>query len=68
VARGIAAYVVSARVLRTKINWLLLPIEDLVGFGFWLAGFFGDTIVWREQKYRLKPDGRCELLGKITSA
>jgi ceramide glucosyltransferase len=66
--RGIAAYVVSARVLRTRINWLLLPIEDLVGFGFWLAGFFGDTIVWREQKYRLKPDGRCELLGKITSA
>ncbi len=67
-ARGVAAYVVSARVLRTRINWLLLPIEDLVGFGFWLAGFFGDTIVWREQKYRLKRDGRCELLGKITSA
>jgi ceramide glucosyltransferase len=66
--RGVAAYVVSARVLRTRINWLLLPIEDLVGFGFWLAGFFGDTIVWREQKYRLKRDGRCEVLGKITSA
>jgi ceramide glucosyltransferase len=66
--RGVAAYVVSARVLRTRINWLLLPIEDLVGFGFWLAGFFGDTIVWREQKYRLKRDGRCEVLEKVTSA
>ena len=66
--RGVAAYVVSARVLRTRINWLLLPIEDLIGFGFWLAGFFGDTIVWREQKYRLNRDGRCEVLGKITSS
>ena len=62
--RGAAAYVVSARVLRTRINWLLLPIEDLVGFGFWLAGFFGHTIVWREQRYRLNRDGRCEVLGE----
>ncbi len=30
--RFLAAYVVSARVLRAKINWLLLPLEDLFGF------------------------------------
>ncbi len=66
--RGTAAYVISAHVLRTRIHWLLLPIEDLIGFGFWLAGFFGRTIVWREQKYRLNRDGRCEVLGNITSA
>ena len=29
--RFLAAYVVSARVLRAKINWLLLPLEDLIG-------------------------------------
>jgi ceramide glucosyltransferase len=56
--RCLAAYVVSRRVLRAKINWLLLPIEDLLGFLFWIAGFFGDTIVWRGRRYRIHSDGR----------
>ncbi len=56
--RSIAAYVVSARVLRARIDWLLLPIEDLAAFGFWIAGFFGNTIVWRGRRYRLHSDGR----------
>lgn len=60
--RGVAAYVVSARVLRTRINWFLLPVEDLISFCFWLAGFSGNNIVWRGRRYRLYPDGRFELL------
>jgi ceramide glucosyltransferase len=60
--RGVAAYVVSARVLHTRINWLLLPVEDLIGFCFWLAGFSGNNIVWRGRRYRLYPDGRFKLL------
>lgn len=60
--RALAAYVVSAQVLRAKLNWLLLPVEDLVGFAFWIAGFFGSTIVWRGRHYRLLADGRFELL------
>jgi ceramide glucosyltransferase len=60
--RLLAAYVISARVLRTQINWLLLPIEDVNAFCFWLAGFFGNTIVWRGRRYRLYSDGRFELL------
>jgi len=58
--RGLAAYVVSARVLKAKLNWLLLPIEDLAGFCFWVAGFFGNTITWRGRRYRLQADGRFE--------
>jgi ceramide glucosyltransferase len=60
--RTAAAYVVSARVLHAKINWLLLPIEDLMGFAFWIAGFFGNTISWRGRRYRLFADGRFEVI------
>jgi ceramide glucosyltransferase len=58
--RALAAYVVSARVLRARIDWLLLLMEDLIGLVFWFAGFFGNTIRWRNRSYRLFSDGRFE--------
>jgi len=60
--RFLAAYVVSAKVLRAKINWLLLPLEDLIGFAVWIAGFFGSTITWRDRRYRVLADGRFEAI------
>jgi len=60
--RAVAAYMVPVRVLRAKINWALLTIEDLIGFVFWIAGFFGNTISWRGRRYRLSADGRFELI------
>jgi len=65
--RVTAAYIVSVRVLRAKINWLLLPMEDLTNFCVWIAGFFGNTIVWRGRYYRLHPDGRFELLTSMAA-
>ncbi len=60
--RFAAAYVISVRVIRVKLNWLLLPVEDLAEFCFWVAGFFGKTIIWRGRRYKLHSDGRFELI------
>ena len=62
VVRALAAYFVAVRVLRARVNWLLLPIEDAMGFCFWIAGFFGNTISWRGRRYRLFGDGKFELM------
>lgn len=66
--RFLAAYTVSVRVLKARLNWLLLPVEDLAGFCFWLAGFFGNTISWRGRRYRLYSDGRFEPIASSRSS
>ena len=42
-----------------------LLIEDIAAFVFWIAGFFGSTIVWRGRRYRLLRDGRFRLVSEI---
>lgn len=31
----------------------LLPIRDLAATGLWVAGFAGNTIVWRGERFRV---------------
>lgn len=63
--RFAAAYMVSKKVLGAQLNWFYLPIEDLAVFCFWVAGFFGKTIIWRGRRYLLHPDGRFELIAAV---
>jgi ceramide glucosyltransferase len=45
---------------RYRYLWQL-PLQDLLSFAFWIAGFFGKTIHWRGRTYELHPDGQFSL-------
>lgn len=62
--RALAAWAVAGGVLHDPLCrrlWYLVPLQDLLSFAFWLAAFFGNTIVWRGRRYLLLPDGRFQL-------
>jgi ceramide glucosyltransferase len=58
VFRGAAAWATSSIVLGQRPHWGRLLVQDLLGFAFWIAGFFGNTILWRGRRYKLLSDGR----------
>ncbi|MFB3828234.1 MAG: bacteriohopanetetrol glucosamine biosynthesis glycosyltransferase HpnI [Bryobacteraceae bacterium] len=63
--RAAAAWASAGLVLRDPLTarlWFLLPVQDLAGFAVWVAGFFGNTILWRGRRYRLLRDGRFQLV------
>ncbi len=56
-----AARFITSRCLedRSIARYLwLVPIRDLLGTFFWLAAFFGRTVVWRGRRLRLGDGGR----------
>jgi ceramide glucosyltransferase len=64
ILRIASAWAVAGWVLHERLGaqrLLLIPLQDVVSFFFWLGGFFGNTITWRGHKYYLHPDGRFEL-------
>jgi ceramide glucosyltransferase len=63
VFRLAAGWATAGHVLRdplTRRLWWLTPLQDIASFLVWMAGFFGNTIVWRGRKYHLLRDGRFE--------
>lgn len=61
--RGYNAWQTARRILRDPLTaaapWLV-PLQDVMSFGFWVAGLWGNTIVWRGQRYLLRKDGTFE--------
>ena len=55
--RAASAWIISQRLLGAKVPWHLLPAQDLLGFAFWIAGFFGNSVHWRGRRYILNRDG-----------
>lgn len=63
--RAAAALVTAAYVLHDGLTarlFFLVPLQDVLSFAMWLAGFFGNTILWRGREYYLRADGRFELV------
>jgi ceramide glucosyltransferase len=61
--RGAAAIATAGTVLRDPLAgrlWWLVPVQDVLSFLVWIAGFFGNTILWRGRRYYLRADGRFE--------
>ena len=46
--------------------FFLVPLQDILSFAMWLAGFFGNTILWRGRKYYLQADGRILRIGGLS--
>jgi len=64
IARGLAAVVIGGRVLHDSQiapDWWLIPLRDFVALGIWVASFFGNAVMWRGERFRLR-DGRLEKL------
>jgi len=39
--------------------WMwLLPVKDLVSFAIWAMSFTGNDVSWKDERYRIDPDGR----------
>jgi ceramide glucosyltransferase len=65
VFRSVAAYATAGPILHDPLTfrrWYLVPVQDLLSFAFWIAGFFGNTIAWGGRSYHLLADGRFELV------
>jgi ceramide glucosyltransferase len=62
--RMVSAWACAGWVLNDRLTarlWFLLPVQDILAFLMWIAGFFGNYIVWRGRRYLLHPDGRFQL-------
>lgn len=58
--RMVSAWQTAVRILRDPIVRLrpwLVPLQDVMSFCFWLAGFIGNTIHWRGKTFYLAKDG-----------
>jgi len=69
--RTLAAWSAAGWVLHdplTRRRWWLIPIQDLISFLVWVAGFFGNTIDWRGRRYKLLRDGRFQFVGSTLPA
>ena len=62
IATRLALALAVGRLVVQDTSWIgllvLYPVRDLLGFGFWLASYWGSRVVWRAHVYELLPGGK----------
>jgi ceramide glucosyltransferase len=61
--RMVMAFAAGGFVIRSRDVprlWWLIPARDLFGLAVWLAGLFGNSVVWRGERLRLDRQGRIQ--------
>jgi len=61
--RLVMAFAAGWGVLRSRdvlFLWWLAPARDLFGFAVWVAGLFGNTVMWRGRRLELDREGRIQ--------
>ena len=61
--RLVMAFVSGWGVLRSRdvlYLWWLVPARDILGFAVWMAGLFGNSVLWRGQRFQLDRHGRIQ--------
>ncbi|MBI4465577.1 MAG: bacteriohopanetetrol glucosamine biosynthesis glycosyltransferase HpnI [Acidobacteria bacterium] len=59
--RWLAAWASGVLICQDRIvrNFFwLLPLRDILAFAVWLASFAGHEVVWRQERFRIEPDGK----------
>jgi ceramide glucosyltransferase len=63
ITRWAIAWAAGRKVVRDP-SWfglyVLYPVRDLMGFGFWAASYLSSEIVWRDKVYELLPRGKMQ--------
>jgi ceramide glucosyltransferase len=62
-----AGYGAIKDVRALRFCWLY-PVRDLMAFGFWCGSYFGDTVDWRGEKYRVLRGGKMVRVGVETAS
>ncbi len=65
--RAAAAIAVSRLALKDSLvadRWWLVPVQDVLSLGVWVAGLFGSRVRWRDREYELTQDGRMRRAGR----
>jgi ceramide glucosyltransferase len=57
--RYLAAWRTSAAI-RASLSYIWLPEQDLLSFAMWVAGFFGQEIIWRTRRFTIDRLGRFQ--------
>jgi ceramide glucosyltransferase len=62
VATRLALALAVGRLVVQDTSWfglfVLYPLRDLMGFGFWVASYWGSQVLWRGHVYELLPGGK----------